>query len=418
MDRQMSKDSRSRRRAGGPKIKLGEADAEPETRRDQTPRGHRGRGSDRHREKTWRDGGALERVGDGETLGKRAPRRGPAESAARGPSRKAENDGAGTRSPKAPSRGGPRAGRDKARTATAPGRAARGAHTNRDRRAAKRAQRGAAGAREARRPRAETARALGGPSPRRGATSGGECKSRGRKRAEPRPARRPPGRSREQRPASRPRGSQHLSAAPPPATSRTRAQRRPPAMTAARAGGGEAGAWAPPTPRLPAPAASRAAPGAPGTRAPPPHCTLREPATPGPGPARYMGACGIRGRRRGPRPPPARPAPCPPPSPRASSPSPLRPPSPSRTPDLRATGEPGSPSAPESGQVSGACGGRRRAPVCKSSLAVGGQGQAGDAGRFAAWKWVREGVGPWPRHAFGGRNQAFVLALLHFLTRA
>lgn len=144
---------------------------------------------------------------------------------------------------------------------------------------------------ESRSPKERSAQSLS-PEARRGATSVA---------ARTAPTWRP---LRAAAPASHPRGSPHLPAAPPPAMSRTRAQRRPPAMTAARAGGGEAGAqgwrrgaWALPPPAPPRPrrlqgrSTAHLGPG-PLCR----QCAPREPAAPGPGPAllywrvRYPGA--------------------------------------------------------------------------------------------------------------------------------
>nr|XP_030715017.1 WAS/WASL-interacting protein family member 2-like [Globicephala melas] len=203
--------------------------------------------------------------------------------------REAENDGARAESPKARSRRAPRPGETKP---------AGGSHRDRDRprpchrlraaetetsggEPARRAQRGQRAhsveplaGREALRPRAETPRA-----PEReaepeagGATSGGESKSPEGKRAEPAPgAARRGATAATARPeptwrllgaAAAPRvpparAPHRLAASPPlPAMSRTRAQRRPPAMTAARAGGEEAGArgWRRGAPALPHPA--------------------------------------------------------------------------------------------------------------------------------------------------------------------
>ncbi|XP_032977946.1 translation initiation factor IF-2-like [Rhinolophus ferrumequinum] len=289
---------------------------------------------------TWRDGGAQPGGRDLKPHGKRpigarAPRRGPAKS---DPDGNSSREGWKTT---APGTEGPKAGRDKARGSDGDGRRspchrARDVGRRDEERAQKR-QRAPGGEpqarRQAQRPRAETPRAPGGRAQGGGTTSGRESKSHGGKRAEPGPG------SKKGRDGGRgPRGA-HLaapassSARVPPAPSPAPPGRAaaaagdephpgaaPPARDDSRSGrgrgGGGAGPRRSPHRRLPAPAASRAAP--PRTWDPGPSAaSARRANQPPRAQSRplYIGACCIRGRRPGRRPPHPRLGPRPPPPP-------------------------------------------------------------------------------------------------------
>lgn len=116
----------------------------------------------------------------------------------------------------------------------------------------------------------------------------------------------------------------------------------------------------------------------------------------GPGRPLYMRACGIRGRRRGPRPPH---------SPAWPSPSPPRSPAPARVSEARELQENWGLCAPRN---SVRCGVRREASGHRlhrekagSRLAVQfrvARTKGGNSGSFAVWKWLRTSVGTLVRH--------------------